>query len=554
MNVLVIDDESLVRESVVEQLRGMHVGSIAEAKDGIEGLEALRRGDFQLVVADIRMPGLDGLTLMSEAKQIGLTPAFVFISGYDLFSYAKQAVHLGAVDYLLKPIKEAELLAAVNSVRQSLRFRELQLESLSKVEMVAHHGIQSMRKQFFRSLTSDTSFGETYLARKFQELEIHFPHPLFNVVCLSVDHYARLSHKLSLRDRELIKFSVENIASEALDARGITYYNFDTEDGICFVLNFGVRESETDQDGNEEALQVLHQRLKQGGEVVRSCIERYTKHTVTVGIGKSIRGLSQLKLSFEASQKAVLQRLIRGGNQVFTSELAEIKKEQATGSLSMKFEQELLTAFERKQPGLARETIQELLMPYRHTAAGQVDAVHFTRLNFQLILLIFKQLRHLGIQPESVLGEEFLLSQEVNACNSLDHVIEWFHGKLELCFTALEAAADPTSRHGSGSGALMEKAKLYIRRHYGGDITLHAVAQHVNLSPSYFSKLFKDETGENFHNYLLEHRMNTARALLKEGVFKANQVAGMVGFQDEKYFYKVFKRMTGFTPSEYRQL
>ena len=536
MNVLVIDDETLVRESVVAQLRGMDVGVIEEAKDGIEGLEVLKEKSYQLVVADIRMPGLDGLTLMSEAQREGIAASFVFISGYDLFSYAKQAVQLGAIDYLLKPIKEAELLSVVDRVRQTLRFHEQRQESLSKMEMIAHQGIQSMRKQFFRAVTRDDSFGQSYLQRKFRELDIRLVEPLFNVMCLSVDHYARIAHELGLRDRELIKFSVENIASESLDTQGIAYYPFDTEDGIGFVLNFS---GELD--------------LKRVGETLRGCIERFTKQTVTVGIGIDTYEFRLLKRAYEASQKAILQRLIRGGNQVYAAEAQDAANPRTVGSISHRVEQELLTAFERKQREPAKATIRALLEPYRRQDAN-IDATHFTRLNFQIILLIFKHLRQLGLQPEEVLGEEFLLSREVNACDSLERVVAWFGAKLDICFDAIASAAADAAKSGSVNAALMDKAKLYIRLNYGGDVTLDAVAQHVNLSPSYFSTMFKEETGENFHSYLLEYRMNAARALLKEGVYKANQVARMVGFQDEKYFYKVFKKRTGYTPSEYRQL
>ncbi|MFD0671437.1 response regulator [Cohnella sp. GCM10027633] len=540
MNVLVIDDETLVRESVAMQLRRMDVGSVAEARDGIEGLEALKEGDYQLVVADIRMPGMDGLTLMAEARKLGIEASFAFISGYDLFSYAKQAVQLGAIDYLLKPIKEAELLAAVNAVRQSLRDREQRQESLSKMEAIAHQGIQSMRKQLIRSLTRDDSFGEAYVRRKFQELDIGLPHAVSNVLCLSIDNYTKLAHELSLRERELIKFSVENIAAESLASQGVANCPFDTDDGIGFVLNY-------DEDGKDGTAG-----LRRIGEALRVLVERYAKRTVTVGIGVGIRELHQLKRSYEASQRAILQRLIRGGNQVYAAEARGPENGTAAGAVPLRTEQALLSAFERKDRQLAREAVDALLEPYRGPAAGE-DASSFTRLNFQLILILFKHLRQLGLQPEEVLGEEFLLTREVNACDSLAQVSEWFSGKLDACFDAMaEAAGKP--KGGSANGALMEKAKQYIRAHFASDVTLDSVAQHVNLSPSYFSTLFKEETGENFHAFLLDHRMNVARALLKEGVYKANQVAGMVGFQDEKYFYKVFKKMTGYTPSEYRQL
>lgn len=101
---------------------------------------------------------------------------------------------------------------------------------------------------------------------------------------------------------------------------------------------------------------------------------------------------------------------------------------------------------------------------------------------------------------------------------------------------------------------IIEKSKEYIINNLKTDITLNVISEYVHLSPAYFSRIFKEETGENFSNYVTRVRIEEAMKLLRDGVYKSYEVSSIIGFTDVKYFYKVFRKYTGLTPTEYRSL
>jgi two-component system response regulator YesN len=149
---------------------------------------------------------------------------------------------------------------------------------------------------------------------------------------------------------------------------------------------------------------------------------------------------------------------------------------------------------------------------------------------------------------EELLGDEFVLYNSLNVYSNINTIIEFFDKKLSVCFENISIVRE------KGNKKLMAKAKEYIAINYSKDITLESISEHVHLSATYFSKQFKCFFGENFVDYVVNYRINKAKELLKKGVYKANEVSKMIGFSNEKYFYKVFKKHTGFTPSEYKDI
>ena len=156
----------------------------------------------------------------------------------------------------------------------------------------------------------------------------------------------------------------------------------------------------------------------------------------------------------------------------------------------------------------------------------------FHKLNFQLILLIYKIMNTFGQNSEELLGDEFVLYNCLNAHSSIDTIIEFFEKQLDVCFENISIIRE------KGNKKLMEKAKEFIFMNYNKDITLESLSDHVHLSAAYFSKQFKYFFGENFIDYLINYRINKAKEFLKEGVYKANEVSKMIGFNDEKYFIR----------------
>lgn len=534
MKILVVDDEALIRESIVRLLSQMDSIEVEEARDGIEAVERISLSMPDIVIADIRMPGMDGLQLLAKAKEMKWDALFIFVSGFDVFEYAQKAVRLGALGYLLKPIKENELRDVLDQALERLTTDWQQRQTLSRMKSAMNQGIHYMRKRFLSDLVKENVFSDKYIQDKFRELDVRFPEPLFTVLDLSIDDYKARVDELSARDKDILKFSLENISFEIIAARGLVAYSFEMEDGLGIIVNY----AENDPAADAEHMDAMCAEIKE-------CIARFTKITVTIGIGSEIEGVAPLKQSFQAAEQAVMQRMVQGANRVIRIHDSAAGP-QAFNTISLKKEQDLVRRFEQRNEAAALQLLEELFAPFRN--ATLIDVSQLMKLNFQLIMLMFKILKHLSINPEETLGDEFQLYSQVNSNGDIDSVVDWFALKLGVCFELIRSKQENSNSH------LIGKAKEYIQRNFNKDITLEGLAEHVHLSPPYLSKLFKEETGENFSAYLLNCRMNAARGLLKEGNYKAHQVAEMVGFQNEKYFFKVFKKVIGLTPSEYKNL
>ncbi|MDG0792184.1 response regulator [Cohnella ginsengisoli] len=534
MKILVVDDETLIRESIVTLLSAIGRFDVEEARDGIEAFETIGRERPDIVIADIRMPGMDGHALLAKVKEMKWDALFIFVSGYDVFEYARQAVRLGAFGYLLKPIKDQELKEALAQAMEQRAYGRQERQRLSRMESAMNQGIHFMRKHFLLELARGSVLSDRYIQDKFGELNIHLPASAFTVLYLSIDDYKSRVSELGSKEKETLKFSLENIALEILTDRGVIAYSFELEDGLGILTNYAPDHPAADPDRFYELCAEINR-----------CISRFTKITATIGIGAEVDHWRKIRPSFESAEQAVMQRMVQGMNRVIRRQEAA-SEAQGFNAISLKKEQALIRIFEQGDETAALQFIEELFAPFR--AAGVIDVNRLMKLHFQLIMLQFKILRHLGFDPEGTLGDEFALYSQVNACPDIDAVVQWFASKTGVCFELVRAKQDKGHSH------LIDKAKAYIHQNFSKEITLESLADHVHLSPPYLSKLFKEEAGENFSAYLLNYRMGVACELLREGVHKAHQVAEMVGFQNEKYFFKVFKREIGLTPSEYRNL
>jgi len=533
LNVLIVDDENLMRDEITSQLATLGMNRIEQASDGVEALERLGEAMPDLIIADIRMPRMDGLELFEQIRNRGIHTPFVVVSGYDLFQYAQQAIRLGAFAYLLKPIKQNELKHTLDAVRDMLHKKQTEQKLLSSVTKKMSVGMEYMRKQFILELATGRIQNERNLQRQLDELDIRFAQQDFLIVLLSLDRYVEWLAKRPLSELDLIKYSLENIATELMDRHQIGTYCFETEDGIGMLLHVS--------SGSQGRIADVC------NEVIKN-VKAYAKCEITIGIGITVHDPLQLAHSFEAARKAVMQRLVSGGGRVLhppQKHMGESFTEPDFELITLATEQNILDECCKRNADAVMAYVKRLYAPFKQLPV--INPGRLTNLNFQLTMILFKYLEHSGIKEMGdVLGDEFLLYKQLNGCSSIETMIEWFASKLQTCFDAVRTYKSP------GETRLIQKAKEYIQLHYHQDITLEKVAEHVHLSPSYFSRLFKQETGQNFSGYLISCRIQRARLLLRDDTNKVSEIGHQVGFYDTKHFYKLFKKVTGMTPSEYR--
>ncbi len=535
MRILVVDDELLARQSIISTLNALGYNEIHEAKDGIEAYDLINIYKPEIVIADIRMPKLDGIELLSRLNSMNADDIiFVFLSGYDLFEHAQKAIALGAFSYLLKPVKKAELKDVLAKACKKLDLEKEHRQVNFQMKIKMNQGLTLLRKNFFLKLITEEGLSQNYIYKQLSDLDVNFPYNCFCIILVSIDNYISSVKNNTIRDSDLLKFSLENIASETLACSNIPAYPFNFGDGQGFLLNF-------QRDKNNPSISFIASSCE---KVIKN-INKYLNLPVSIGIGNIAEEIRDVHISYSAARRAIIQRITKTDKQVFVA-ADDSPYNGEIEFISLKTEQVFYKCFEKLDLSTAMNIINELYCPFTFKSSTDVEAL--TKMNFQLVLLIYKFLNHLSINPDELLGDEFLLYNELNLCTDINSILDWSQEKLKICFNAVE------SSYKKNNLKLIQKVKEYIQGNISKDITLEGAADYVHLSPSYLSKIFKQIEGDTFIGYVIGFRIKKARSLLKEGHYKVNDISGMVGFNDVKYFYKVFKKVTGFSPTDYKNI
>lgn len=512
----------------------MEFQNIFEAEDGITALQIINEHNPEIVLADIRMPGMDGIALLESTRLSHKDTKFIFISGYDSFDYAQRAIRYGAFSYLLKPIKYYELSEVINNALREINNKAILDDNISRLESKIHKNLEFIKTHLIQDIIENDSKTQRNLDEKLKDLEITFSGKYFLIIYISLDNYNILTNSLSSRDKDMLKEGLQKIALEIIDSYGIKNYSFKSDDGIVCLFN---TDESTIINNRTDMNKLFH--------AIQNTVINQSNYTISIGVGNFVENLQFINVSYRQAQKAIMQRFIKGKNQILYFD-NDFRKKDTPKSISFKNEQDLYICFEECNLQLIIEIIDSLYEPYKDLSGTDINGL--SKINFQLIMSIYKILTQMNINPENILGDEFTLYNEVNQCNSISEIVNWFTFKTKTCIDHIISANDKDAHK------LIEKCKEYIHNNYAKDISLESAAKYVHLSPSYLSKLFKSQTGDAFSNYVLNFRINIAKNLLSAGIYKASEVAEIAGFYDLKYFYKVFKKITGITPSAFRNL
>ncbi len=209
-------------------------------------------------------------------------------------------------------------------------------------------------------------------------------------------------------------------------------------------------------------------------------------------------------------------------------------------------EQKLLSCITAGDVNGARKLLNELLSHIYLTCAG--DFNKFKARILELVVLLSRAAVEGGAEPEEIFGMNYRYLSEIHIYTNMHQLNEWLCGILKRFTDCIFNMKDV--KHVD----VIYKAVNYIKANYAKQLTLDEIAKVVYLSPTYFSKIFNNEIGENFNSYLNKIRVQQSKKLLMEGVMNLTQIAVEVGFADQSYFTKVFKRVTGVSPGKYREL
>lgn len=540
LKIFLAEDEVIVRETIKRMIPWEDLGFelVGEAADGEMALPLLLRQKPDLLITDIKMPFMDGLTLAKVAKKEIPGLKVVILSGYDDFNYAKQAINIGVEDYLLKPITKNALIERLTEIRSRYEHEKTQKEYYEKFhrEMQAYE--KNSSRDFFEALVSG-SMDMMEIYRRSEKLGLDIVAEAYNVLIFTMnceEDFSGQREGYSEWEAESLEL-LEEFFSENTSAMLFR----------CNIFSYGVLikgQKETIEENTRSCV----------SEIQRILDRKEQKRQWFVAAGEPVERLSQIQKSYYSASRAFSQRYLYDENILYYDEMASMEKKNVTEDDSTYLQKVDVNALNPVilqkflSNGLLEET-ENFVKDYFY-AIGQepLESLvfrNYVTLNVRFSVMSF--LKEIGCDTRTLEQEdtEAVLSE---SSKSLENAIAY----AEKIISQAIALRDQNS--GNKNRSILKTAVDFIDSHYmEEDMSLNKAANAANVSANHFSALFSQNMGQTFIEYLTNLRMNKAKEYLRCTSMRSSEIAGEIGYKDAHYFSYLFKKTQGMTPSDYRK-
>ena len=536
MKILIADDEIRIRNGIVNHCdwKSLGITEILVAENGIEAYDIVCAERPQLILTDIKMPYMSGLELCKKVSETHPKCKIILLSGYDAFQYAKEALTLGVVDYLLKPATAEAIVETVRCAIEKIREDEKERFRIKQLEQQLDSNRVLLKEHYLNILVNSGFYDEKILDANLEFLGINFKYSKFFVFVISLDDFSESEQWRGLREVELIKCGIRNIVSELTETRGYISEIFATSSGdIAVVIN-----GEWDMVNQAEVSVDL-------ADECRRCIEEYMQVTITIGVGCEASDITLLPVSCVGAEEAVRYKTVAGKNCVI--HFNDIKLKQSEPFVYPKHLEDKITDAVLNAD---RETLERSVKQYFSSLSNYSDLSttkpeYIKNCCIKLIFILLQRFAQKGFFDEELNIDSFLASLKKS------ETIQEFYTVLNNQIQSFLNMVDDVLQNNQKN--IIFEAKAFAEKNLSSDLTVKTVSKSVYLSPNYFASLFKKATGVNFTDYVANIRIEKAKELLKNQNIKMYEIAQLVGFSDSRYFSQFFRRYTDCTPSEYRE-
>ena len=543
LKTFLVEDEVVIREMIKKMIPWEQYGFelAGEAADGEMALPLILKSKPDLLITDIKMPFMDGLTLCRLVKKELPDIRIVILSGYDDFNYAKQAISIGVEDYLLKPITKNAFIERLEEIHNRYEHEKTQREYYEKFRLEMQEYEKNASRDFFETLVrADSDLAELY--RRADKLNLDIVAEAYNILIFTPD-----TSEGNYNSYE------ECSAWEAEVQDKINTYFLNHPVAILFrhqVFSYAILvkgQKDTIEKNTEECVKAIQDIMDQ--------TERRTDWFIAVG--KSADRLSMLGHSYRTAVRANSFRYLYDGH-ILDYQSLEAQKENPSDSRredSVQLRNVNINALNPAilqkflSSGLAEE-VDDFIRDY-FNAIGQEPMSSLVFRNYVVLNVRFSVLsflKKLGCDDSEISGQEME--------NIMDETGKTIEAAVAYCGKILKKAiALRDENAGDQNRSVLKLAVDFIDHNYmDEEISLNKAAHVANVSANHFSALFSQNMGQTFTEYLTDLRMNKAKELLRCTAMRSSEIAGEVGYKDAHYFSYLFKKTQGMTPSEYRKM
>lgn len=532
-SMMIVDDEPVIRQGIKTSIDWSTYGIniVGEASNGQEALEKIIKLKPNILITDIRMPVMDGLELAEQVRLKQADTKIIILSGYDDFQYAKKSINLKVTEYLLKPFGAEELIEVILNLKEKIISENQEKEEVLYNKMIMQENIGLIQSRFIQNLLTNKYTDYSYISNKAKTLNINLIGPYYQILLIDIDDYFLISEDMSTNQEDILINSILNTSLAILNR----YLNGTT---IC-------------RSNSDYLITLINCPTAETSFIIKVCqdiqntISEQLKISVTIGIGKMYNDISFISHSYQEALMALRKKVYKGkGSIIFCGKPEEHEKNKPVFYPTDK-EKELLNEFRFLNKSKVLKMIDLLFKKFTDEMALYTNVKN---ISLRLILMALGVLEEMGIDIEKEFQGRFMPSNDIEKYETIDDIKIWLEN---LFFKFIDIIKNNKSKK---YNSIVNTALQYVKENYHQDISLEDIANVVHVTPNYFSRIFKEETSKNFTTWLNKYRIEQAKDLLKNNsLIRCYEVSNRVGYNDYKYFSTIFKKITGFTPGEYKK-
>ena len=493
-----------------------------------EALEYMEREGADILITDMKMPHMDGISLIKNAKKLLPLLHTIVISSYKDFEYVKESFKEGSLDYILKHTLSEQVLKeafdqAVSKMEEH-RLKEKDPEVLNRSRQLLK--VKMIQQVILGEITPET------FERQMKKYGIEIPSSLFVLMVCEIDDYQNITVSFNRADTRIFWDSVMETVEKSLEGFRNAEAIAGRDGELLLLLPMGEIRSEARMQSETEAVI----------ERVKRMLFRMFNMNLSIGVSNPVP-VRMLPLQYESCRKYLNRKFLEGKGGVYRTEsTAKISTGVKMVSGSERPYRELLQKI--KEGNTDREILDRLFTYYKSNyyprEMGELQMVE-----------VLQCLWAVAGEKNLELEEDYQLPVFYDRFCRLE-TIEDMQQQINIFFTCFEKAKqEREEKEHTGFNRYTIACLDYIRKNYANPLSLQEVADYMGVNHTYLSKLFKEDTGENFVGYLTDYRVGKAKELIERRQYKIKDIYALVGFSSYNYFFKVFKKAVGCSPLEY---
>lgn len=536
IRVLLVDDEEWTRISIREQSDwgALGIEIYGEAKNGKAAWEMICSDPPHIVITDIRMPIMDGIQLLEQIHQQFPQILVIVLSGYSEFEYAKKALAFQAFDYVLKPIEVSAMEATLQRAVAKLHDEKSKKEDLISLNIQLNASSSLSREKFLTNLILGTNLSLDKIRNNLAKRGIQIAGSKFVILVIQAENFQAVAELRYKNDTELTSFVMTNVIEELFEdyQDALLFRKYGRNNELILIKGLSLADD-----------RVLLEEIYAKSRSIIHKVEELTRFKLKIGIGREFTSLKDSRYSYEQALEAIQQAGIVHKDTIIHFD--EVSNRNEYFVYPDDKEKAFIYYLENGYKQQVDKLMDELFLAFSDSTTISPRSVRNTVL--ELTVSIQRLLKKNNVQLEHFLNHANLSDKIWNELHSIHELKEWLGHAAKQAMDLLTVAKK------TGSKKSIAEIVSYLNEYYDEEISLQAVADTFFLNPAYLSRIFKNETGKTFNQYLSDVRMQAAVRLLLNSQLKIVEISSLVGYENVSYFVKKFKEHFECTPSEYRE-